>query len=132
MVSPWGADDDGNDTRYDHDESYDELDRLIARHPVKTPKAMPEQPRRTMPTIADLYDFEAAWPGKHTAAKEEAIRDRFGAHTARYYSWLHRAIDTPEGLEHDPILTHRLQNARDTRAADRANRTTYTHRKGTQ
>jgi hypothetical protein len=61
--------------------------------------------------VATLLAFEAKW-GAHTGHKEEAIRRELGVTPARYYQLLGRAIDTREALELDPLLVHRLQDAR--------------------
>lgn len=71
-----------------------------------------------IPSTRDLLDFEAGWK-RHHGRKEEAIRAAFGMPPARYYQLLHRAIDTREALEHDPLLTRRLQRRL---AADAARR----------
>jgi len=64
-----------------------------------------------MVPAATLLAFEAQW-GAHTGHKEEAIRRELGVTPARYYQLLGRAIDTREALERDPVLVHRLQDAR--------------------
>ena len=61
--------------------------------------------------------FEGEWR-RHAGAKEEAIRAEFGLTPARYYQVLGRLIDTPDALEHDPMLVRRLRRRRD-EAADR-------------
>ncbi|QOC25502.1 DUF3263 domain-containing protein [Microbacterium hominis] len=61
--------------------------------------------------VATLLAFEAKW-GAHTGGKEEAIRHELGVTPARYYQLLGRAIDTREALELDPLLVHRLRDAR--------------------
>jgi hypothetical protein len=65
--------------------------------------------------------FEATW-SRHTAAKEESIRDAFGLSAARYYQLLNAVIDSPAAVRHDPMLVARLQRARDARASARATR----------
>jgi hypothetical protein len=63
-----------------------------------------------MPSPADLLDFERAW-NRHTAAKEEAIREQLLIPPARYYVLLHRAASSLEGLAHDPLTAHRVLRA---------------------
>lgn len=68
-----------------------------------------------------LLAFEAGWT-RHTAAKEESIREVFGLSAARYYQLLNAVIDSPSAVRHDPMLVGRLQRARDARARARAAR----------
>lgn len=60
-----------------------------------------------MPTTAELLDFEAAHP-KWTGEKDELCVSQLGLRPARYYVLLHRAVQTREALEHDPMTTHRV------------------------
>jgi hypothetical protein len=68
-----------------------------------------------------LLAFEAQW-SRHTASKEESIRDVFGISAARYYQLLNAVIDSPAAVRHDPLLVRRLLRARDERAEARAKR----------
>jgi len=68
-----------------------------------------------------ILAFEARWT-RHTAVKEEAIREVFGLAAARYYQLLNAVIDSPAAVRHDPMLVGRLQRARDARARARADR----------
>ena len=68
-----------------------------------------------------LLAFESGWT-RHSARKEEAIRDAFGLSAARYYQLLNAVIDSPAALRHDPLLVRRLQRAREARAEARASR----------
>jgi hypothetical protein len=68
-----------------------------------------------------ILDFEAQWP-RHSATKEEAIRESFSIPAARYYQILNAIIDSPAAVRHDPMLVSRLQRARDARAKARAAR----------
>jgi len=68
-----------------------------------------------------LLAFESRWT-KHSAAKEESIREVFGLAAARYYQLLNAVIDSPAAVRHDPMLVSRLQRARDARARARAER----------
>lgn len=65
--------------------------------------------------------FEASW-SRHTAAKQESIRDVFGLSASRYYQLLNAVIDSPAAVRHDPMLVARLQRAREARAQARAER----------
>lgn len=68
-----------------------------------------------------MLAFESGWT-RHSARKEEAIRDTFGLSAARYYQLLNAVIDSPAALRHDPLLVRRLQRAREARAEARAGR----------
>jgi len=68
-----------------------------------------------------MLAFEANWV-RHTASKEEAIRDAFAMSAARYYQLLNAVIDSPAAVRHDPMLVRRLLRARDDRAEARAKR----------
>jgi hypothetical protein len=68
-----------------------------------------------------LLAFEGQW-ARHSARKEEAIRDVFGIPAARYYQQLNAVIDSPAAVRHDPMLVRRLLRARDERAEARARR----------
>jgi hypothetical protein len=68
-----------------------------------------------------LLDFEGQW-SRHSASKEEAIREVFSISAARYYQLLNAVIDSPAAVRHDPMLVRRVQRARDERAEARAKR----------
>ena len=68
-----------------------------------------------------MLAFEAQWP-RHSARKDEAIRDAFALTAARYYQLLNAVIDSPAAVRHDPMLVRRLLRARDDRAEARAKR----------
>jgi hypothetical protein len=68
-----------------------------------------------------ILAFEAHWT-RHSATKEEAIRETFAFSAARYYQLLNAVIDSPAAVRHDPMLVRRLQRARDDRAESRAKR----------
>lgn len=68
-----------------------------------------------------ILTFESRY-SRHTAAKEEAIREVFGLSAARYYQRLNAVIDSPAAVRHDPMLVGRLQRTRDARAQARAAR----------
>ena len=68
-----------------------------------------------------LLAFERQW-SRHTASKEEAIRDVFAISAARYYQLLNAVIDSPAAVRHDPMLVRRLLRARDARTSARAAR----------
>lgn len=58
-------------------------------------------------TPAQLLDFEARHP-ERTRSKESAIRRELGISPARYWVLLHRAAQSLEGWEHDPITAKRV------------------------
>lgn len=68
-----------------------------------------------------MLAFEDRWR-RHTARKEEAIRNEFDLSRARYYQRLNALIDSPAALKHDAILVHRMQRKRAARATARADR----------
>lgn len=59
-----------------------------------------------------LLAFEADW-ARHTAGKEEAIRQELGLAPARYYQLLYRLVDSPSAAGENPILLGRLRRLRD-------------------
>ncbi len=69
----------------------------------------------------DILDFERQW-WQHAGAKEQAIRERFGMSSSRYYQLLNQLIDRPEALQHDPMLVKRLRRQRAARQRRRAAR----------
>lgn len=70
---------------------------------------------------AAILDFEAR-PFRYAGRKEEAVRSTFGLTFARYYQLLNVLIDTEDALQADPVLVHRLQDARARRVRVRARR----------
>lgn len=116
-------------SRYQDHPDYDgELARRIDDHPPRPGKGFAPAPPVTI-SLVDAYEFEGRWNGRHSASKEEDIRDAFGCSAARYYQILNRHLDSPEGLRYEPQLTRRLRDQREERAARRADRTTFTIRK---
>lgn len=65
-----------------------------------------------------ILDFESAHP-RHSAAKVDAIRARFGRSSAQYYQILATLVETPAALAHDPLVISRLRRTSDARAAQR-------------
>jgi hypothetical protein len=61
-----------------------------------------------------VLDFERQW-WKFAGAKEQAVREKFGMSSTRYYQVLNALIDRPEALAHDPMLVKRLRRMRQTR-----------------
>lgn len=106
----------------DHPDFDGDLARRIDANPPRPGKGFPALRDVRIP-LEDLYGFEASWPGAHSARKEDAIRSRFGCPSIRYYQLLFAAADTAEALVLDPMLTHRIKDQRDARAAARASRT---------
>ncbi|GAB1820910.1 hypothetical protein HerbRD11066_40740 [Herbidospora sp. RD11066] len=70
------------------------------------------------PTERDILEFEDGW-WRHPGAKEQAISDRFGMSTTRYYQVLAALIDRPEALAENPALVNRLRERRDARRRGR-------------
>lgn len=70
---------------------------------------------------AAILDFEDQW---YTAAvpKDQAIMERFGCSSARYYQQLNALLDRPEALEYNPLLVKRLRRMRAHRQAARSAR----------
>ncbi|WP_296665525.1 DUF3263 domain-containing protein [Demequina sp.] len=67
---------------------------------------------------ASVLSFERQW-WRYAGAKEDAIRDLFGLSATQYYQVLNALIDTPEALEHDPMLVKRLRRMRAARQRGR-------------
>jgi hypothetical protein len=70
---------------------------------------------------AALLDFEKNW-WSLSGSKESEIRERFDISPTRYYQLINALIDTPEALEHDPLLVKRLRRMRSTRQKERTAR----------
>ncbi len=70
---------------------------------------------------AELLAFERQW-WKYAGAKEQAVRELFDLTPTRYYQVLNALIDTPEALEHDPMLVKRLRRMRSSRQRARSAR----------
>lgn len=81
-------------------------------------------PVQPMPDMVAILAFEEQWPNDD--GKDEAINRTFRIRSSRYYQTLLRVIDTPEALEHNPVLVHRLRERRDRRVQARASRTFLT------
>ena len=63
------------------------------------------------PREAEILDFERQW-WRLAGAKEQAVVDRFGLSSTRYYQLLNGLIDRPAALRADPMLVKRLQRLR--------------------
>jgi hypothetical protein len=63
------------------------------------------------PREAEVLDFERQW-WRLAGAKEQAVADRFGLSSTRYYQLLNGLIDRPAALRADPMLVKRLQRLR--------------------
>lgn len=70
---------------------------------------------------AAILDFEDTW---YTASvpKDQAIMERFGCSSARYYQQLNALLDHPQALAYKPLLVKRLRRMRAQRQADRSAR----------
>lgn len=70
---------------------------------------------------AAILDFEKNW-WSLAGSKESEIRERFDLSPTRYYQLLNSLIDSPEALQHDPLLVKRLLRQRSTRQRERTAR----------
>lgn len=68
-----------------------------------------------------MLEFEQHW-WKYAGAKEQAVRERFGVASTRYYQELNALIDRPEALAVDPLLVRRLRRLRAARQRQRSAR----------
>lgn len=72
-------------------------------------------------TPAQLLAFEAQHP-KHTPAKTHAIRHQLGISEVRYYTLLHRAARSTEGISIDPVTARMVRERIEKRARERLKR----------
>jgi hypothetical protein len=70
---------------------------------------------------AAMLDFEERW-FTLDVPKEQAIMERFGCSTTRYYQRLNNLIDDPAALGYKPLLVKRLRRQRAQRQAARSAR----------
>ena len=70
---------------------------------------------------AEILEFERQW-WRLAGAKEQAVADRFGLSSTRYYQLLNALIDRPAALRADPMLVKRLQRLRSQRERARSAR----------
>lgn len=68
-----------------------------------------------------LLDFERQW-WKQPGSKEQAVRERFGVSSTRYYQLVNALVDREAALRHDPMLVKRLRRARAERLVTRTAR----------
>lgn len=72
------------------------------------------------PADMEVLEFERT-PWKYMAAKEQAIRERFGTTGPKPLAWyfqrLNAVLNLPAAEEYDPELVRRLRRLRDQRAA---------------
>jgi len=66
-----------------------------------------------------MLDHEALFY-KDSGAKADAIREKFGMNTTRYYQTINSLIDHPAALSYNPQLINRLTRIRDTRRSSRS------------
>lgn len=66
-----------------------------------------------------ILDFERSW-WSESGPKELAIRERFELSTTRYYEILGELLDSPDAMEHDPLVVRRLRRLRDRRRRERS------------
>ena len=65
-----------------------------------------------------ILDFERSW-WSEPGPKDTVILERFELSATRYYQILGELLDSPEALEHDPLLVRRLRRIRDRRRRER-------------
>ncbi len=70
---------------------------------------------------AAMLDFEERWFTLEVP-KEQAIMERFGCSSTRYYQRLNTLIDDPAALGYKPLLVKRLRRQRSQRQAARSAR----------
>lgn len=58
-----------------------------------------------------ILDFERTW-WQLDVPREEAIRERFGCTADDYDADLHRVLELPEAMDHDPLVVRRFQRRR--------------------
>lgn len=68
-----------------------------------------------------LLDFERQW-WKQPGSKEQAVRDRFGMSSTRYYQLVNALVEREPAMRHDPMLVKRLRRARAQRLQNRGAR----------
>lgn len=68
---------------------------------------------------AAILDFERSW-FRAAGPRDQEIRDRFSMSTTRYFQVLNALIDTPEAMQHDPLLVKRLRRLREARQQARS------------
>ncbi len=93
----------------------------IGTHAKASVSSVPAKPAPTSPAQGDadeltareaeILDFERQW-WRLAGAKEQAVADRFGLSSTRYYQLLNGLIDRPAALRADPMLVKRLQRLR--------------------
>jgi len=69
----------------------------------------------------EILNFERQW-WKYAGAKEQAVREKFGMSSTRYYQVLNALIDRPDALAFDPLLVRRLRRLRAARQRARSAR----------
>jgi len=65
-----------------------------------------------------ILELERTWwtePG----TKRTAIRERFELSGTRYYELLRDLLESPEAMDHDPLVVRRLRRVRDRRRRQR-------------
>ncbi|MDA8439936.1 MAG: DUF3263 domain-containing protein [Propionibacterium sp.] len=68
---------------------------------------------------AAILEFERTWY-RLAGPRDQEIRERFAMSTTRYFQVLNALIDTPEALQHDPLLVKRLRRLRESRQRTRS------------
>jgi hypothetical protein len=96
-------------------------DRGPSTAPAASPSPGPARDDELTPREAEILDFERQW-WRLAGAKEQAVADRFGLSSTRYYQLLNGLIDRPAALRADPMLVKRLQRLRAQRERARSAR----------
>ncbi|WP_380165420.1 DUF3263 domain-containing protein [Jannaschia sp. R86511] len=81
----------------------------------------PRPPEGLSERDLELLDFERQW-WKQPGAKEQAVRERFGVSSTRYYQLVNALLEREPALRHDPVLVKRLRRARAARLRPRGAR----------
>jgi hypothetical protein len=62
-----------------------------------------------------ILDFERGWWTEAAGSKEQAIKDRLGLSSGRYYEILNALLDLPAAMDYDPLVIRRRRRSRDER-----------------
>jgi hypothetical protein len=62
-----------------------------------------------------ILDFERSWWVGAAGSKEQAIRDRLGLSSGRYYEILGSLLDLAAAIDYDPLVIRRRRRSRDER-----------------
>lgn len=76
-------------------------------------------PTPLTPAEEAILSIESQW-WEFAGAKEQAIRDRLGISSTRYYQLLNALVETEAALAFDPVNVNRLRRLRDSRQRSRS------------